>query len=519
MENNGGARARDADRMKTRAQRQGRRRRAAVVVLLLVLMVLLPMVAAIAVLEHFQVAPRELSRYIVQRSAGHNPLISGAGGWIGRVLLTLDRGPVVDPDAGVAKGLPMPAIVARSLPVADGGATSIPTTQISVSSPAEIIAAINTARPGQQIVIAPGTYRFNGNNIPVRRPGSVSAPITVRAATAGTVRFEVDTVDGFRVSAPHWIFENLVIRGVCASHDRCEHAFHVVGAATDFIARNNTVVDFNAHFKINAEDGASPDAGRIENNRLFNTGIRQTANPVAPIDLVGASHWSIRGNTIADFVKGQGNRISYGGFFKGGGSDNVFERNIVVCEQQIRGATGQTVGFSLGGGGTEAPYCRDGRCVTEQARGLVGSNLIQSCSDDGIDVNRSSESRIVHNTLIDTAGISVRAAESSAVVEGNLVDGAIKIRDTGSVRAVDNLTTGIAHLYFGQHPIRGFFVNAVGMDYRWTKTVPAGLALNAVPPDLCAEVQPRRPVFGAFADFSACVTGVGRMEQATQTGQ
>ncbi len=61
-----------------------------------------------------------------------------------------------------------------------------------------------------------------------------------------------------------------------------------------FIARNNVITDFNAHFKINGNEGRFPDDGLIEQNTLTATAVRETANPVMPIDLVAANGWTIR---------------------------------------------------------------------------------------------------------------------------------------------------------------------------------------------------------------------------------
>ena len=127
-------------------------------------------------------------------------------------------------------------------------------------------------------------------------------------------------MEGIVVSAPRWTFENLTIRGACRTHDRCEHAFHVVGGATGFIARNNTITDFNAHFKINSLGGKHPDKGSIEHNTLRNNSVRNTAQPVTIIDIVAASEWTIASNLITDFVKAKGNTISYGAFAKGAGA-------------------------------------------------------------------------------------------------------------------------------------------------------------------------------------------------------
>ena len=53
---------------------------------------------------------------------------------------------------------------------------------------------------------------------------------------------------------------------------------------------------------------------------------------------------------------------------------------------------------------------------------MIRSNLVASCSDAGIYLNSAARSRVVHNTLLDTAGIEARFAETSADVEGNLVE-------------------------------------------------------------------------------------------------
>ena len=312
-----------------------------------------------------------------------------------------------------------------------------------------------------------------------------------------------DTVEGFAVKAPFWTFENLTIRGVCERHDDCEHAFHVTGAASDFVARNNVISDFNAHFKINGSDGRFPDRGLIEGNTLTNAAVRDTANPVVPIDLVAASNWTIRRNLISDFIKGGGNQVSYGGFAKGAGSANIFEQNIVWCERRLHGAPGQRVGLSLGGGATGAPFCRDGRCIVEQEGSAIRANLIASCSDDGIYLNSAARSSVVHNTLLDTSGISVRFAGSSADVEGNLVDGAIRSRNDGVLRAVDNRDTPIALLYLGYHPIRRLFGNLATLDFDAAAARRSGVPVPA--PDLCAAPRPAKPRYGAFEDFKACL--------------
>jgi parallel beta-helix repeat protein len=171
----------------------------------------------------------------------------------------------------------------------------------------------------------------------------------------------------------------------------------------------------------------------------------------------------------------------------------------------LKGVLGQRVGLSLGGGGTGKSYCRDRRCITEQDRGVIASNLIASCSDDGIYVNRSAGSKIIHNTLLDTGGIVVRFPESSADIEGNLVDASIRSRDEGILRRRDNIETPLTRLFVGSHPVRHLFADSVLTDFRWSGEPLRRGAVDAAPLDLCGTARPRHPTYGAFEDFSTCV--------------
>jgi hypothetical protein len=265
---------------------------------------------------------------------------------------------------------------------------------------------------------------------------------------------------------------------------------------------NNTIVDFNAHFKINGANGDFPDHGLIESNTLSNVHARRTGNPVVPIDLVAASHWTVRANVIKDFVKLDGNGVSYGAFAKGGGSANLFERNLVWCEDKLRGQPGQRVGLSLGGGATGAEWCRDRKCITEQQGGILRANLIAACSDVGIYLNSAADSRVEDNTLVDTSGIDVRFANSSARLDGNLVDGPIRSRNGGLIHPGDNQTAQLWQSYLGYHPVRTLFRAPLEADFAWTDMAPqrAGRRKGL---DLCGGAI-GGTAYGAFDDFAGC---------------
>jgi parallel beta-helix repeat protein len=228
------------------------------------------------------------------------------------------------------------------------------------------------------------------------------------------------------------------------------------------------------------------------------------------VDLVAASGWTLRANLITDFVKREGNQVSYGAFAKGGGRNNVFERNVVWCEQVLRGLPGQRVGLSLGGGGTGSEYCRDGRCITEQEGSTLRANLVVGCSDAGIYLNNAAGSRVFDNTLVDTTGIDVRYPASSAQVDGNLVDGPIRGRDGGIVHLGDNRAAPLWRAYLGSHPVRGLFRAPEAGDFAWRDSAPQrdGADEGERPAgalDLCGTRRATPAVYGAFARFTECL--------------
>ncbi|MFH1808348.1 MAG: chondroitinase-B domain-containing protein [Pseudomonadota bacterium] len=357
---------------------------------------------------------------------------------------------------------------------------------VDVHDPTELISAIAGAQAGDVITLAAGTYAI-GHNLSCTAAGQTGAPIVVKAAQLGNAIIEFDAVEGFKVSGPHWTFENLDIRGACADHNNCEHAFHVVGAADFTILRGNRVRDFNAQVKGNAEDPGGgriwPDDVLIEGNEFFNTTVRQTSNPVTPIDVVGGRRWVIRANHIHDHAKGQGDNVSYAAFLKGNSRDGLFERNLVECEKLH---TGQVrLGLSFGGGGSSPdPICEDGNCSIEHQNGIMRNNVIANCpADVGIYVNEGVNVQILHNTLINTAGIDVRFAVSTADLRYNVLNGQIRGRDSATLSQTGNLTgASLGSIFTAPGSLDLSLVDG-------SSIVNQGTTLAAVPDDFCANLR------------------------------
>ena len=444
--------------------------------------------------------PGELLRYAERRLLGHPklesvfvPAIHWARRHIERPVADLD--PAIQWRGATADFSPRPPADA-SLAALEGQA-KLPGSGVIklVSSTQALIDAIASARPGDDIVIAAGRYRLSGQSLLTKAAGLKSAPIVVRARKLGEVLLEFNLLEGFHVLHSNWVFENLEITGACSSDDNCEHAFHVAGNAHSTVIRNNRIRDFNAHIKVNGMGGAYPDFGVIEANTLFNSRARKTANPVTPVDIVGANGWQVLDNFIADFVKLGGNQVSYGVFIKGGGSGGRVERNMIVCALNLQNQAGLRVGLSFGGGGTGADYCRGGACAFEHDQGFAANNVIAHCNDFGLDVNRSKNITLVHNTLINTAGIDIRNFPASAAVSNNLIEGRIRERAGGWFIGANNWQ-GSAHELFAEPDTLDF------RDPKWPSEVPV---LAAVPQDICGE--PRRGVTrpGAIAGRAICL--------------
>jgi parallel beta-helix repeat protein len=404
------------------------------------------------------------------------------------------------------------AVLAALLAAQAAGALVVPVSDV----PALRTALLNAA-PGHDIVLAAGTYVIDGN-LNCAAAGTAAAPIRVRAATPRSVLLRFGSsggviVEGFRVSGAHWRFEGLDIEGACSSDADCEHAFHVYGNAEFFTLRDSVLRDFNAQIKSNGvlQGGVYvyPDDALIEYNRFYDTRGRDTGNPVTKIDVVGGRRWRVRGNTLHDFQKLGGDTVSYAAFLKGNSRDGVFERNLVRCSQAFSG--GVRLGLSLGGGGT-APdaICEDGSCTPEHQNGILRNNIVMSCNDVGIYLNKAANTRVQHNTLYATNGIDVRFAASTADLRNNVLAGQIRQRDGGTTTAnlgnLVNVASGSFTAWF-QAPADADFRLRDGVAL-----VNQGVAAPLVTEDFCAN---RRD--DGLADIGAleydeqggCATGSG----------
>ena len=359
---------------------------------------------------------------------------------------------------------------------------------VAVRDVKEFLAAIKEAEPGDEITLAAGVYRIQSRNIEIMRGGTPVQPVVVKANRLGEAVIELDSLEGFWVNAPYWAFENLEFKGVTKNHDYGEHAFHIVGGGKGFVLRNCRLHEFNSMIKGNGHRGRDgettfPDNVLIENNHFFNSEIRRTSHPVTFIDVVGPDHWIVRGNLIADFCKGEGDRISYAAFLKGNSSTGVFENNLVIGEYRTTG--GVRVGLSLGGGGSGAQFSRHGSNAVEHTGGVVRNNILMYCSDVGLYLNRARYTKVFNNTFYRTLGLDVRFSASSAVIRNNLLSSRIEERDGGISIQDHNLVVDVDDFKaWFRDPDRGDFSLKDGDD-----VIDKGVSMDPVWEDFCGNVR------------------------------
>ena len=287
---------------------------------------------------------------------------------------------------------------------------------VIVDSTSVLLESINNAVPGDEITIAPGVYSLN-QLIRVNRDGAEDARIFLRAEEPGTVTLELSHIENFKFYAKYWVVENLRFVGVCDDGQGCEHAFHIVGDADDLIFRNNEVVDFASHIKINGEKlgghqaQSFPDRTMFIDNFWHNTRYISNNAPHNILNIDGGKDHVVRGNIFADFNTPSSLPKSASAIYPKASTLRILiEQNLIVCEKsRIEGETAR--GIQLGDG-APASICdgdpdQDGIGDCEERgqsqEAIVRNNIIMNCNNKGsatgIMVGSDRESQIIHNTV------------------------------------------------------------------------------------------------------------------------
>ena len=201
--------------------------------------VLLHVLAVGGLLWHYQMSHKSLPHYLVDLSNNLrdvSPRLDPIADGIGKVFF--DSGLFVDPSIEFPshlklampqwRGLGANALRRDTAARYDSSGRPIATTDsdswsdaphvelndINVSSVEQLIGAMALARPGDRIVMAPGSYRLS-SMIEAVTSASAQQPIVLSAARVGEVALEFSQGASIEVKGAYWVIANLIVRGDC----------------------------------------------------------------------------------------------------------------------------------------------------------------------------------------------------------------------------------------------------------------------------------------------------------------
>jgi hypothetical protein len=313
--------------------------------------------------------------------------------------------PTAGPSTPMA-GPPTPA----STPTGDynpspGPSSATATRVVAVTNVTDLLNAINAAQPGDAITLEDGTYLLN-SNVEISRPGTDSQRIFVRARNKGLAQIQHCNTEGFKVTAPYWIFEDLQIRGVCPDDGISNaDAFHVTGGADHLIIRNSTIVDFQSHVKLNQETPGGvqtwPNSFWAINNIWRDTKPMTGSDPKNVLNIDGGLNHVIRGNIFVDIATANFSQDQSAIYPKAGVQNGIIEQNLVVCTKTVTSGASLR-GIFTGDAGGFGGIC-NGSCTDQNM--TYRNNIVMHCQGDGnsggIFINQESNAQFLHNTVHD----------------------------------------------------------------------------------------------------------------------
>jgi hypothetical protein len=382
-------------------------------------------------------------------------------------------------------------------------------TTTSVTTVSQLVNAVNSAVPGDTILIADGTYSLDGAYLWVDTPG-----VTLRSASGNRDAVVLDgnylTTEIVTVAASDVTIADLTLR------EPVYHPIHVVSAAgSDTL---NTLI-YNLHIvnpgqqaiKINPgdvdhfpDDGTIAcshieltDAGRIEvwdiNGSCYTGGV----------DAHQAWGWTIRDNLIEGFWCPAG-LSEHAIHLWRGCRDTVVERN--VTRDNARG-----IGFGLVSSGDARTYPDDpcpGAVYVDHYGGVIRNNFVFASSsglfdsesgfDCGICLASACGAQVLHNTVASTQAPSASSIEwrfesTDAEITNNLATHNYWQRDGATASLTGNLDS---------QPL-SLFVDGAGGDLHLAATASVAIDQVTAPPEVVDDIDADVRPLGSSSDVGA----------------
>lgn len=365
---------------------------------------------------------------------------------------------------------------------------------VTVSTEAELQAAVNGLISGQTILIADGTYSLTNTlnidgvtDVALRSESGNREAVVLEGrgmsnASYGNVPHVLAIYDAQRVTIADLTlrdayFHNIQIHGEANADDVTMRNLHVIDAGEQLIKGSTA-----------GAPGPYADRGIVECSLLEYTDRARSWYTNA-VDVLAGSDWLVRDNTIRNIRAPEGELAGPAVLFWRNSIGTVVERNLFIENDRA---------IALGLSAPDA-NSRDGETTYDHQDGAVRNNMIwrAGSGDIGISANYSRNVEISHNTVIQNGTFSpgtieYRFGSTDATIVNNLTDGPVWQRDGASATLSGNVTGAGS----------GWFVDAAGGDLHLaasaTGAIDQGVAAGVVD-DYDGEVRPA----GAAPDVGA----------------
>ena len=408
------------------------------------------------------------------------------------------------------------------------GALPPPSGKIISVDPSDTLSdAVDSAKSGDTILLADGTYNLNGDYLWFDTPD-----VTMRSASGNREAVILDGGAGYATTEIVVILASDVTIADLTLKRAMYHPIHVTGGSSN---TENTLI-YNVHvidpgqqaIKINPSSGRTSfadngtiacshielsDAGRPQiwaiNNSCYTGGV----------DAHGAWGWTVRDNLIEGFWCDQG-LSEHAIHFWTGSRDTLVERNEL--RDNARG-----IGFGLGQSGAERDYGANlcpGASYVGHYDGIIRNNFIfqgraelqasQAGFECGVCLEQACGARVFHNSVVSTAApfssIEWRFSNTSADISNNLVSHNLMERNSASAMLAGNLQNASLSLFVDSFGGNLHLVSSANAAIDQGVSIPAGMSTDDIDgaprdanPDLGADEYPLNLPFAVYLPLVA----------------
>jgi hypothetical protein len=360
--------------------------------------------------------------------------------------------------------------------------------RVEVRTADELARAVATAREGDVILLADGTYRVSRplyldkvKNVSIRSAASDPAKVVLRGrgfdeVSRGDDILRIGGCAG--VTVAHLTFADCHAYGLKVEAEHSPQDIHIYGCRFLNIGTRG-LKGSTAQRTVAA--GGSVRFCHFENNKVPPGDWQFGGNYISAIDMMSLEDWTFSDNTFVN-IKGH----------SGGGRAAIFvwvrSRRVVIERNRILNCDR---GIALGNPSGSSNYMEG---MLHAYDCICRNNSIVAGPDAGIELAWVQGAKVYNNTVWrkDPQGRGIRSIEKITGVEiaNNLVRGALLL--TGSEQSRSN--------HVG--PMDGWFVDPAAGDLRLARpveeAVDQGLVLEEVTDDFAGQRRGERPDLGAF---------------------